>query len=206
MRNLIKSSSLRAATVALVLPFLTLTALASGGAPAAGSAAELIASHANSLGPIRLSGIEIENFGVVDGRIFRGAQPGSKDYVALAAIGVKTIIDLREDAKSSSRGAAEAAGLRYINIAIDGHGTPTSAQAAEFIAAVNDPANGVIYTHCAGGRHRTGSMIAAYRMTQDGWTLKQAYDEMLAYDFYTGNGHKGFKTFVEEYASQISQH
>ena len=198
-------SSFRAAAIALILPFFAMAVLAGGGKPAAVSAAELISGHANSLGPIALSGIAIDNFGVVDGHIFRGGQPGKADYGALAEIGVNTIIDLRADSKSSARHDAEAAGLRYINIGIDGHGTPTSAQAAAFIAAVNDPANGVVFTHCAGGRHRTGSMIAAYRMSQDGRTLDQAYNAMLGYDFYTGNGHKGFMTFVENYASQIGK-
>lgn len=198
-------SSFRAAAVAIVLPCFAVATLAGGGKPAAGSAAELISSHANSLGPIELSGIAIDNFGVVDGHIFRGGQPGKGDYTALAAIGVNTIIDLRADSKSSARHDAEAAGLRYINIGIEGHGTPTNAQASAFIAAVNDPANGVVFAHCAGGRHRTGSMIAAYRMSQDGWTLDQAYNEMLGYDFYTGGGHGGFKKFVENYASQIGK-
>ena len=199
-------SSFRAAAVALILPFFAMAALAGGGGkPVASSAAELISTGANSLGPIELSGIAIDNFGVVDGHIFRGGQPGKGDYTALAAIGVNTIIDLRADSKSSARHDAEAAGLRYINIGIDGHGTPTSAQATAFIAAVNDPANGVVFTHCAGGRHRTGSMIAAYRMSQDGWTLDQAYNEMLGYDFYTGGGHGGFKKFVESYASQVGK-
>lgn len=200
-------SSLRAVAVALVLPFFAMSALAGGGGkPVASSAAELISTGANSLGPIELSGIAIDNFGVVDGHIFRGGQPGKGDYSALAAIGVNTIIDLRADSKSSARHDAEAAGLRYINIGIDGHGTPSAAQASAFIAAVDDPANGVVFTHCAGGRHRTGSMIAAYRMSHDGWTLDQAYNEMLGYDFYTGGGHGGFKKFVESYASQVARH
>jgi hypothetical protein len=56
------------------------------------------------------------------------------------------------------------------------------------------------------GRHRTGSMIAAYRMSQDGWTLDQAYNEMRGYDFYTGGGHGGFKKFDESCASQVAKH
>jgi protein tyrosine phosphatase (PTP) superfamily phosphohydrolase (DUF442 family) len=200
MKSVTSFSFVRAASVALVLSLSSVAALAGGGAAAA---AEIVATHKSSMGPMSLPGINLDNFGVVDGHIFRGEQPGKDDYRALAAIGVNTIIDLREDAKSSARRDAEAAGLKYINIAIDGHGTPTDEQAAAFIAAVDDPANGVVYAHCAGGRHRTGSMIAAYRMSHDGWTLDQAYDEMLAYDFYTGGGHKGFKTFVEQYALHV---
>jgi protein tyrosine/serine phosphatase len=165
---------------------------------------DLLANHVSSMQPISLPNISISNFGVVDGRIYRGEQPARKDYSALASIGVKTIIDLRDDASQSSERYAKEAGLNYVNIPIDGHGTPTDAETAEFLKIVNDPSSGVIYVHCAGGRHRTGSMIAIYRMTEDGWTIDQAYKEMLAYDFYTGGGHEGFKTYVYDYFKRMT--
>jgi protein-tyrosine phosphatase len=166
--------------------------------------ADLLLNHVSSMQPISLQNISISNFGVVDGRIYRGEQPAKKDYRALASIGVHTIIDLRDDAAQSSAKYAKDAGLSYVNIPIDGHGTPTDAEAAEFLKIVNDPSSGVIYVHCAGGRHRTGSMVAIYRMTQDGWTIDEAYKEMLAYDFYTGGGHEGFKTYVFDYFKRMT--
>jgi protein tyrosine/serine phosphatase len=193
----------RGLSALLALPLLIATAYA-GGAAAAGSPSEIIATHYSSMGPLKLSGVNISNFGVVDGRIFRGAQPKGQDYSALKAVGVTTIIDLREDARKDSRSEAEAAGLKYVNIPLVDKQTPTEENAAAFLKAVDDPANGVVYVHCAGGRHRTGSMIAVYRMTHDKWTLDQAYDEMLKYDFYTSGGHGGFKTFVEDYAKHLA--
>src|SRR6185369_5904851 len=127
------------------------------GSSVAPSASAIIASHRSSMGPLRLSGISISNFGVVDGRIFRGAQPSGSDYSDLKAIGVDTIIDLREDARKVSRTSAEAAGLKYINVPVVDKQTPTDENAAAFLKAVTDPANGGVYVHCAGGRHRTGS-------------------------------------------------
>jgi protein-tyrosine phosphatase len=185
----------------LAVAFLIMPALAGGATAMPG---EMLTNHTNSLHPMSLPGVSINNFGVVDGHIYRGEQPGGKDYAALASIGVKTIIDLRGDAKGSAQRDTEAAGLKYINIGIDGHGTPTDAQAIEFLKDVDDPANGVVYVHCAGGRHRTGSMIAVYRMTHDGWTIDQAYNEMLAYDFYTGGGHEGFKMYVYDYYHRMT--
>jgi protein tyrosine/serine phosphatase len=153
----------------------------------------------DSFGPLRAAGIGLENFGIVDGHIYRGGQPGKGDYQALAGLGVTTIIDLRLDAKSDARRNAEDAGLRYVNIAIDDHGQPTDSDVTAFLKALDECPAGKVYVHCAGGRHRTGSMIAVYRMVRDGWTLARAYDEMLAYDFYTRMGHAGFKTFVDNY-------
>jgi tyrosine-protein phosphatase SIW14 len=198
------SSSVRVGVILLVLPFLAATACAGGSAPAPGSPGEMFANRISSMHPIALPGVSIDNFGVVDGHIYRGEQPGGKDYAALASIGVKTIIDLRGDAVGNARRDAQANGLKYINIGIDGHGTPSDAQAAEFLKDVDDPANGVVYVHCAGGRHRTGSMIAVYRMAHDGWTLDKAYAEMLAYDFYTSGGHEGFKKYVDGYYNRMT--
>ena len=162
------------------------------------------ATPADSLGPLHTAGIRLDNFGIVDGRIYRGAQPGRDDYRALAALGVTTVIDLRLDSISSSRGYAEAAGLKYINIAIDYHGRPTDSDVIAFLKALDENPAAKVYVHCAGGRHRTGSMIAVYRMARDGWTLEQAYREMLAYDFYTRFGHGGFKSFVDEYWQRMN--
>jgi protein-tyrosine phosphatase len=194
----------RIPAIALILVLVAIPSYAAGVRLETSKPADLLANHVSSMQPISLQNVSISNFGVVDGRIYRGEQPGKKDYSALASIGVKTIIDLRDDALQSSSKYAKAAGLNYVNIPIDGHGTPTDAEAAEFLKIVNNPSSGVVYVHCAGGRHRTGSMIAVYRMTEDGWTIDQAYKEMLAYDFYTGGGHEGFKTYVFDYFKRMT--
>jgi len=194
----------RIPTLLLAIPLFAIPSLAAGVRVETTSNTEFLAKRTSSMQPISLQGVSISNFGVVDGRIYRGEQPGKKDYASLAAIGVKTIIDLRDDAVRSSERDAKAAGLNYVNIRIDGHGIPTDAQAAQFLKIVDDPASGVVYVHCAGGRHRTGSMIAVYRMAEDGWTIDQAYKEMLAYDFYTGGGHEGFKTYVYDYYKRMT--
>src|SRR6267143_7173175 len=62
------------------------------------------------------SNIHIRNFGQLDARFYRGAQPKEQDYKDLAALGVKTIIDPREDPTSYERRDTEALGMRYINI------------------------------------------------------------------------------------------
>ena len=188
-----------AAALALPLVLGAAPAAASGVAAPRAAATAGVAIPADSFGPLRAAGIDLENFGIVDGRIYRGAQPGKGDYRALAGLGVTTIIDLRLDARSDARRKAEDAGLRYVNIAIDDHGQPTDRDVTAFLKALDEDPAAKVYVHCAGGRHRTGSMVAVYRMVRNGWTLARAYEEMLAYDFYTRMGHGGFKTFVNDY-------
>ena len=53
--------------------------------------------------------LDIDNFGQMDERFFRGAQPHESDYPGLAALGIKTIIDLTDKPTSYEKRSAEAA-------------------------------------------------------------------------------------------------
>jgi protein tyrosine phosphatase (PTP) superfamily phosphohydrolase (DUF442 family) len=143
--------------------------------------------------------IAISNFGKVNDHLYRGSQPEGSDYQDLAALGIKTIVDLRDDAKSSSRSLAEQAGMEYINLPLDDKKYPPADAAERFLEVANNPANWPVYIHCAGGRHRTGAMTAVYRMSVDGWDIDRAYQEMKDYDFYTRWGHGDYKDYVYNY-------
>jgi protein tyrosine/serine phosphatase len=97
---------------------------------------------------------------------------------ALKAMGVKTVIDLRRDYVPEERKWASEAGLNYINIPLQASKAATKEQTEYFLRIVNDPANAPVYVHCKGGRHRTGALTGVYRITHDGWTAQQAFDEM----------------------------
>jgi tyrosine-protein phosphatase SIW14 len=145
----------------------------------------------------------IENFGRVNANYYRGARPRGHEYAELAALGVKTLIDLTgPDADASEPVTAERAGLRYVRIPMTTHEPPTPAQLAKFLQIVNDPENQPVYVHCVGGRHRTGVMTAAYRMTCDGWTAQRAFSEMKRYKFGADALHPQFKAFVFAYHPQ----
>lgn len=141
----------------------------------------------------------VKNFGRVNDQLFRGAQPRVIDYKELAEMGIKTILDLRDDAEKFAADGAEKAGLKYINIRLNAKRPPTRKESEEFLRIVREEANGPVYVHCAGGRHRTGVLVAVYRMEIDGWDAQKAFDEMLNYDFYSAWGHGKMKTFVFDY-------
>ena len=77
--------------------------------------------------PSAVAGINIKNFGQMDDVLYRGGQPAESDYKVLASYGIKTIIDLRNDEESFAKSAAEAAGLKYYNIPMNGVSAPTDA-------------------------------------------------------------------------------
>ena len=147
--------------------------------------------------------VKIKNFGQMDERFYRGARPKEEDFKALAALGVKTIIDLTDNSREYEQPAVEAAGLRYINIPMVDKGTPQMAQIQEFLKVVDDPETGKFFVHCAGGRHRTGVVGAVYRFTHDSWSLDQALAEMDQYEFDYGSGHGKQKDFDRTYFQQF---
>ena len=149
--------------------------------------------------------VKIKNFGQMDDRFFRGAQPKEKDYKDLAQLGIRTIIDLRDDPEAYEKRMAESLGMTYINIPMIAKKYPTPEATELFLKTVNDPATGKFYVHCAGGRHRTGVMGAVYRFKFYNWNFDQVYKEMKQYDFYTRWGHGAFKDFVVDYSAQMQQ-
>jgi tyrosine-protein phosphatase SIW14 len=175
--------------------FLLVTALAF---PAAAADRQASAPAAST------PAIGIDNFGRVDPTLYRGAQPVGRDFADLKALGVKTIVNLTsDDADPNEQAMTEAAGMTYVQIPMTTHTNPTAAQLAQFLGIVNDPASQPVYVHCVGGRHRTGVMTAAYRMTHDGWTGERAFREMKQYKFGADFLHPEFREFVYGYRSDV---
>ena len=149
--------------------------------------------------------VKIKNFGQMDDRFYRGAQPKEKDFKDLAQLGIRTIIDLRDDPEPYEKPMAEELGMNYVHIPMIAKKYPTPEALDLFLKTVNDPNTGKFFVHCAGGRHRTGAMGAVYRFQFYNWDFEQVYKEMKQYDFYTRWGHGAFKDFVEDYYAQMQQ-
>jgi uncharacterized protein (TIGR01244 family) len=146
-----------------------------------------------------VSNIKIGNFGQVNANYYRGEQPADGDYAALAALGIRTVIDLQADGPDHEAQLVEAAGMTFHRIPMTTRVAPTPEQIAQFMTIVTTPAHQPVYVHCAGGKHRTGVMTAVYRMEHDGWTADQAYQEMKRYKFGASIWHQAFKDFVYHY-------
>ena len=144
--------------------------------------------------------VRIKNFGQMDERFYRGAEPKRlEDIRALKEMGITTVIDLQEKPEPEERGWVESLGMRYVNLPMVEKKYPRPEWVSAFMKTVDDPSTGKFFVHCAGGRHRTGSMGAVYRFEKYGWDYDQAYAEMKRFDFYTRWGHGDFKTFVQDY-------
>lgn len=147
--------------------------------------------------------IKIGNFGQMDENFYRGAQPLPDDYKSLADIGIKTVIDLRNDPMDYAKSSAEAVGLKYVNIPMSGWKSPKDTDLRAFLKLANDPATGPFFVHCKAGIHRTGVAGAVYRFEKYGWDYDKAYGEMKNYNFSAGITHRSFKSYVKNYASKV---
>ncbi len=149
---------------------------------------------------------DIKNFGKINETYYRGGQPEGSDYAGLAKLGVRTVINLTShDAQNNEKDMVVKTGMKYVQIPMTTHESPTDGKLKKFLELVNDPANQPVYVHCVGGKHRTGVMTAVYRITQEGWTADQAYQEMKAYDFGPSFFHPEFKRFVFDYHEELAR-
>jgi tyrosine-protein phosphatase SIW14 len=118
----------------------------------------------------------VPNFHQINEQVYRGAQPTAVGFQSLAKLGVKTVIDLREGGSRSveEQKEVEAAGMRYISIPFAGMSTPSAANVTKVLALFNDSSNGPVFVHCRRGADRTGTVVACYRITHDGWDNRKA--------------------------------
>ncbi len=164
----------------------------------------ILGLHAPAFGQTTAAGVKtpditIYNFAKVNDDYYRGGQPIGDHYAQLAALGVKTVINLTnaDDGRENEQALVEQHGMTYLNIPMKTRKPPTGEEIATFMAAV--AADGAVYVHCVGGRHRTGVMTAVYRMTKDGLTGEQAFKEMKQHKYGPDFLHPEFKKFVHKY-------
>lgn len=126
---------------------------------------------------------ELPNFHQVNERLYRGAQPRTGGFHKLAALGIKAVINLRaaDERSRAEEEEARAAGLRYFNAPMEGYVRPTDAQVEHILSLINAPENQPVFVHCKRGADRTGTIIAVYRISHDGWTSESAKAEAKRY-------------------------
>ena len=124
----------------------------------------------------------VGNFHQLNETVFRGAQPSSQGFQSLAKLGVKTIIDLRESGGRAvnEQKIVEGAGMKYVNIPLNGHAAPSESQVARLLALLNDKESGPVFIHCRRGADRTGTIMACYRISHDHWENQKALEEAKA--------------------------
>src|SRR5438552_9752394 len=60
--------------------------------------------------------IHIDNFGQVSDTYYRGAQPSARGFAELAALGVRTVIDLTSEGHGNEKSMVEQTGMKFYRI------------------------------------------------------------------------------------------
>lgn len=148
----------------------------------------------------------LPNFHQVNEHLYRGAQPQGEGMRALAAQGIKTVVNLRgeDEGTRAEEKQASAAGLRYFNVPMQGLSRPKDEQVERVLAIIDDSQNWPVFVHCNHGKDRTGTIIACYRISHDGWTAEQAKAEAKHYGMsWVQFGMKDYiKDYYEKHAGQ----
>lgn len=120
------------------------------------------------------------NFGwLIEGKLAGCGLPVSEsEFRWLAEQGIKSIVTVREVALPS--GWFDGADIDYLHLQVEDFGAPSIeelVQAVDFIEQQvgNDRP---VMVHCAAGKGRTGTVLAAYFVKNQGMTAEQAIDKV----------------------------
>jgi len=138
----------------------------------------------------------VGNFAKISDVLYRGEQPTATGFAELKKRGIKTIINLRSF--HSDRSEMKGNGLNYLHIYCKAW-HPEDEDVVTFLQVVKDPAHQPVFVHCQHGADRTGMMVAAYRIMEQGWSVEDAAKETHNFGF-----HKMFKD-IQKYLKEFDR-
>ena len=150
------------------------------------------------LGYLKDPFVAITNFRQVNENIYSGGTPKPAGLKTLKDLKIKTIINLRNDTPEYELSFAKNNNIEIINIPMSIYQRPKKEQVLDFLNTTLDKTKHPIFVHCQSGRDRTGTMIAIYRITVDGLTIRQAYQEAKDYGFWPYRGDDALKNFLHQ--------
>jgi len=96
--------------------------------------------------------------------MWRGPNPTIKTLDKLKAMGIKTVISVRNNPSEKKRAYAEKIGLKWMTVKTSVMKSPKLEDIRKFITMVNNPENQPVYVCCVGGRDRSVFYATAYKI------------------------------------------
>jgi len=120
---------------------------------------------------------------VVPGVLSRSGLPTDKQFIRLKKKGVMSVVNLLPANEPGGKGDVTrlpsfgTLGFRYLPLPLLGSLPPTNAEANRFLVFVRNPRNQPVHVFCKAGNARTGTMVALYRYSVQGWSVEKAIRE-----------------------------
>jgi protein tyrosine/serine phosphatase len=119
--------------------------------------------------------------------VYRGGQPQTfEDYQLLKNLGVRVLINLRDNSKDNPE-FAKSLGLTLLNFPMNGMRVPNDLAVRKILDLLKNGskggAAGKFFVHCLKGKDRTGLIIAMYRVQVLNWNPRAAYNEWVSYGY-----------------------
>jgi protein-tyrosine phosphatase len=124
---------------------------------------------------------------VEPGRIYAGGYQYARPLERIIRrYGIKTVLSLREGGdpfESDERAVLETNGVQFRKIVIPYRVSDEERIAAieQAIALITEEQNQPVYVHCWAGCHRTGAVVAIYRVSRCNWSESAAREELVSW-------------------------
>ena len=127
------------------------------------------------------------HFGIVkEGVLYRSGQPKWLGWRKLLGdYGIKTVVSVRELDPEADWFQLEEDLCRARNVSVERMpvGSVTDADVVRFMKIMNRPNAKPVLIHCEAGSVRTGVIVAAWRMIEEGWNYAKAITEANSFGF-----------------------
>ncbi len=137
----------------------------------------------------------VQNCYQVTTNLYRGAQPTAEGMMQLKAMGIRTVINLRDH--HSDKDLVAGTGLKSERFHMEAWHSDEE-DVVRFLKIVSDTNNLPAFVHCQRGADRTGLMCAMYRVVICGWTKADAIREMRDGGFGFNRLWRNIVTFIEK--------
>ena len=124
---------------------------------------------------VKMERAGLPNLHRVDAKLYRSAQPTAEGMTNLVALGVKTVVNLRDNHSDLDEIGGLSLAAKRIEIFT---GNPKAEQVKAFLAIMDDTNAVPVLVHCQHGADRTGTMCALYRILRQDWKVEDAITEM----------------------------
>ena len=120
-----------------------------------------------------------DNWHQVATDLYRCSQPTAADMRVLVTFGIRSVCNLRQYHSDADEVAGTSLALHEVPLGARSLSYEDLVTALKTLLAAEKP----VAVHCWHGSDRTGAVVAAWRIAVDGWTPRQAADEMTAGGF-----------------------